>query len=216
MKPEPIDTDTDTSASRRTAGQRTGGRSSRVVEDVIDATAKELARVGYAKLRVEQVAEKAGVNKTTIYRRWPTKADLVGAVLNCKAGNPPPAPGTGSLREDLLVLMRGAVAFAATDEKRMLHRIIITEMDDPDVVKIVQGLRTRYQQPWLESVKSAIERGELPPESDANIISDTIRSYVMSRVRMLEPVTDGYLRSVVDLVVTGAEHGGAVPRAGRQ
>lgn len=200
----------DTTTSRRTAGQRTGGRSERVVEDVLDATAKELARVGYAKLRVEQVAEQARVNKTTIYRRWPTKADLVGATLSMKGGDPPKAPGTGSLREDLLSLVRVAVAFASTDEKKMLHRIILAEMEDPEVVQIVKDLREKHQQPWHEAIESAVKRGELPPGSDASLISDTIRSYLMSRVKLCEPVTDDYLERVVDLVVTGAKHGGAV------
>jgi AcrR family transcriptional regulator len=205
MKQEPLDT-----SSRRTAGQRTGGRSERVVEDVIDATAAELVRVGYAKLRVEHVAERARVNKTTIYRRWPTKADLVGDTLLRKAGDPPKAPATGSLREDLLSLLRGAVAFAATDEKKMLHRIILTEMDDPDVAKMVKDLRAKYQQPWHETIESAVKRGELPPGTDEGLITDTIRCYVMNRIRLNDPVTEEYMARVVDLVVTGASHGGAV------
>jgi AcrR family transcriptional regulator len=206
MKLEP----TETSSSRRTAGQRTGGRSERVVEDVIDATTRELVRVGYAKLRVEQVAEQARVNKTTIYRRWPTKADLVGDALNRKAGDAPKAPATGSLREDLLALMRGTVAFAATDEKKLLHRIILAEMDDPEVAKIVKDLKARYQEPWHETIASAVKRGELPAGTDVALISDTIRCYVMTRMRLNEPVTGEYLERVVDLVVTGARHGGAV------
>src|ERR1700735_2678167 len=64
---------------RATRRQRVGGRSERVVEDVLAPAAKELARRGYASFRIEDVASAAGVNKTTVYRRWPTKADLVCA-----------------------------------------------------------------------------------------------------------------------------------------
>ena len=63
------------------AAVRSGGRSARIVADVLRATAEELARVGYAALRMEEVARVAGVNKTTVYRRWPTKEDLVSAAL---------------------------------------------------------------------------------------------------------------------------------------
>ena len=66
-------------STRRTEGIRSRGRSARVVQEVLTATAEELGRSGYAALRIEDVAERAGVNKTTIYRRWPTKAALVKA-----------------------------------------------------------------------------------------------------------------------------------------
>ena len=55
---------------------RVGGRSARVVSAVLRMTLEVLGQEGYAGLRVEDVAARAGVNKTTIYRRWPTRADL--------------------------------------------------------------------------------------------------------------------------------------------
>ena len=60
---------------------RAGGRSARVVSTVLRTTLEVLGEHGYAGLRIEDVAAQAGVNKTTIYRRWPTRADLVIAAL---------------------------------------------------------------------------------------------------------------------------------------
>ena len=60
---------------------RVGGRSARVVADVLRVTLELIGEHGFAGLRVEDVAARAGVNKTTIYRRWPTRADLVVAAL---------------------------------------------------------------------------------------------------------------------------------------
>ena len=88
--------------ARRTVGARTGGRSERVVRDVLRATIDELARSGYAALRVDDVAARAGVNKTTVYRRWPTKTDLVAAAIRASAGQHEPVPDTGSARRDLV------------------------------------------------------------------------------------------------------------------
>ena len=68
---------------RRTEGKRVHGRSARVQSAVLRATAEELGRVGFAALRIEDVALRSGVNKTTIYRRWPTKQELVRASLCC-------------------------------------------------------------------------------------------------------------------------------------
>jgi AcrR family transcriptional regulator len=51
-----------------------------VVRGVMEATLAELALTGYGALRIEDVAVRAGVNKTTVYRRWPTKEELVPGV----------------------------------------------------------------------------------------------------------------------------------------
>src|SRR5689334_5086908 len=92
-------------AGQRRTGRhhaRVGGRSERVVRDVLTAAVAELARVGYVALRVEDVAAGAGVNKTTVYRRWPTKAALVTAAL--RTTDEPELPETGALRQDLFEL----------------------------------------------------------------------------------------------------------------
>ncbi len=62
---------------------------------VLDATIAELSEVGYAALRIESVAERAGVNKTTIYRRWGDKAGLVATAFIDRRDEfaPPPAAG---------------------------------------------------------------------------------------------------------------------------
>src|SRR5438105_12835542 len=88
---------------------RTGGRSARVVASILAATVAELARSGYASFRIDEVAARAGVNKTTIYRRWPTKAELVRAALMA-SDDPGPPPSTGAVRSDLLALLRATIA----------------------------------------------------------------------------------------------------------
>src|ERR1700691_2906043 len=85
---------------------RAGGRSARVVSEVLRATAEELARVGYVALRMEDVARAAGVNKTTVYRRWPTKMQLVTERMRREGELCGPLPDTGSLREDLCIMLR--------------------------------------------------------------------------------------------------------------
>src|SRR5580658_6994043 len=90
-------------ATRGAGRVRTGGRSARIVADVLRATAEELARVGYTALRMEDVARAAGVNKTTVYRRWPTKVQLVTETMRREHEQRVVAPDTGSVREDLRV-----------------------------------------------------------------------------------------------------------------
>ena len=85
---------------RRSPQTRVGGRSARVVSTVLRTTLEVLGERGYAGLRIEDVAAQAGVNKTTVYRRWPTRADLVIAALTTLA-TPPKAVHSGRLEGDL-------------------------------------------------------------------------------------------------------------------
>src|SRR4051812_48103459 len=91
------------SSTRRTQGVL-GGRSEEVVRRVLDAALGELARSGYSGFRMEAVAKEAAVNKTTIYRRWPTRAALVSALVE-QMRTPlreSPLPDTGALEDDLI------------------------------------------------------------------------------------------------------------------
>src|SRR6478736_4384126 len=118
--------------TRRTEGVRVKGRAARVVTDVLVATAEELSRVGYSALRVEDVATRSGVNKTTIYRRWPTKPDLVGAALRA-VWESPEVPDTGTLRGDFLASLAKTAAFAMTPIGRGLTRVIQIERTHPKI-----------------------------------------------------------------------------------
>src|SRR6202158_3091724 len=92
-------------ATRRTRGVQRGPRSQQVVEKVREATMAELARVGFPGLTIEGVAKAANVNRTTIYRRWPSKSALLLAVLEPGLKRFDHDPDTGSLGGDLLALM---------------------------------------------------------------------------------------------------------------
>src|SRR6476620_6724906 len=87
-------------------GVRTGGRSARVREAILAATFSELIDSGYAAMSVEAVAARAGVNKTTIYRRWPTLDDLLADALATWSLEALPDPDTGNIETDLLALGR--------------------------------------------------------------------------------------------------------------
>jgi AcrR family transcriptional regulator len=196
---------------RRTGQQRLGGRSERVVRDVTRATAAELARVGYAELRVEDVAAQAGVNKTTIYRRWPSKVDLVGATLRAITTSAGDLPDLGAVRLDLLALGRAAVERASTCEGQSIHRMIALEMDHPEVASLARSLRAEYVLPWAAVIERAIARGELPPGSDPQLMVDIILGPVFNKLlRKREHVDDEFLAAVVNMVVLGAKSGGAI------
>ena len=80
-------------------GARTGGRSARVVKEVLAAALTTFAEQGYARLSIESVALRAGVNKTTVYRRWPTKAELLGAAFLTLRDDEPEPPDSDAPRD---------------------------------------------------------------------------------------------------------------------
>jgi AcrR family transcriptional regulator len=186
-----------------------------VVAAVLAATIAELARVGFGALSVEEVADRAGVNKTTVYRRWPTKVDLVRAALLQLTVETFPPPDTGSLRSDLIVVLRQAAAFFARAEGQGIVRSALAEGQDPMLMRISKSIRERNDLRTEMVVERAIGRGEVPAGTDAHavvglLLGDILRRLVLDN----EPVDEGYFERTVDLVLNGALHGGGLPRVG--
>lgn len=199
---------------RRTVGARTGGRSERVVKAVLEATLAELGRVGYLALRVEDVAALAAVNKTTVYRRWPTKQELVVAAVRETWEEDDALPDTGRLRTDLVALVRRSLAFFDRPEGRAITRLVTVELADPEVERLVRLLKEEVHGRRLVLLQRAEARGEIPPGVDGRMVLDAIFAPVMSRVvRFREKIEEEQLERLVDLVVRGVEHGGGrLPR----
>ena len=195
-------------ASRRTVGARTGGRSKRVVTAVLRAAMDELSRTGYAALRVEDVAARAGVNKTTVYRRWPTKVELAGAAIRTFAGHEEAMPDTGSVRADLCELVHRMVAFVRTPEGDVFTRLVSAEHGEPDVDRLARSLRDAFMSRRSEIITRAQARGELPANVDARVVLDAIFIPVTMRIlRYREDVDAATAEAFVDLALTGAKHG---------
>jgi AcrR family transcriptional regulator len=204
--------DGDIGHPRRTIGTRTGGRSERVVTAILHATLAELASVGYVALRMEDVATRAGVAKTTIYRRWPTKSELVRSAVHEFGRFYDFLPDTGSLRTDLLELLEHAMKLVSTPEGRAVARMVTMEGADPDVERLCRELKDEARDHRKQLVVRAQERGEIPADVDGVLIVDCVFALVMSRlIRFGEKVDRTTCERLIDLVVTGAEHGGGRP-----
>lgn len=190
------------------ARPRTGGRSARVVSEVLSATLEEFAQQGYVGLSVEAVALRAGVNKTTIYRRWPAKADLVGAALVSLRDDDPEPPNTGSLREDLRQVLWHRAAQMDTPRRRAIMQSLLLANTDPEMQGIVK--RMRAERPAIPQVvfERALKRRELPKGADTQLIAATLLGTLHSRTAWKrEPVDQDFVRSLVDLVLLGALSG---------
>jgi AcrR family transcriptional regulator len=162
-------------ASQRVTGARPGGRSARVRAAVQAATLDELAAAGYADLTIEAVAERAGVNRTTIYRRWPNKRSLVLGALLDYAADQLPIPDTANLRRDLQLLGQTI----DTDLRRpQAHALMYTLVADRPGSSELSDVRTQL---WADRLRQAqaiprraIERGELAADTDPAAVIDML------------------------------------------
>jgi AcrR family transcriptional regulator len=198
---------------RRTQGIL-GGRSEQVVRRVLDAAIVELAHSGYAGFRMEEVASRAAVNKTTIYRRWPSRRALVTALVE-RMRTPlreSPLSDTGRLERDLIEAFARRFAFGRKVEGRAWARLV-DERYSPEVEAIIGATVHERREEWMSMVTRGIDRGELPPGTDAELLLHLVRAVVDSRSysRRLDTI---WLTIAVRTVIAGARAGTLV-RSGR-
>lgn len=176
-----------------------------VVMRVLVAAVEELARSGYKALRVEDVARRAGVNKTTVYRRWPEKSALVRDALLTFTEETFGAPATGSLREDLLALGRTMRDVFAQPLGQSVVRMLVAEGSDPEVAALKRAVRGRHEAIPRDVIAAAEHRGELSQERDHEVLFLAFMSAIQHRTFFEgEPVTDAFLVQLVDLLLDGA------------
>jgi AcrR family transcriptional regulator len=156
-------------STRRTRGVQRGPRSHQVVEKVRAATMAELARVGFPGLTIEGVAKAANVNRTTIYRRWPSKGALLLAVLEPGLERFDHDPDTGSLGGDLLALMLMIGETAALPEGQAVHRAVGSTSDE--LKELVEAVNDRALGAFRRTLDRARARGEVGPTEDTEVIA---------------------------------------------
>lgn len=179
-------------------------RGDAIVQRVLSATIDELARVGYGALRIEEVAQRAEVNKTTVYRRWPEKCELVRDALTCVTRPETEPPETGDLRGDLMALGKGLVQTFKAPRGQTLMRMMVAEGSDTELADIKRGLRRERQVIPLAALRAAIARGELGPDTDVQLLLDTFVGAIHHRIFFMgEPGNAAFLERLVDLLLDG-------------
>jgi AcrR family transcriptional regulator len=176
-----------------------------VVQRVCEAALEELANVGYAALSIEEVAKRAGVHKTTVYRRWPTKRELMRETLIAYAGEQFPTPDTGSFRQDLIITLRGMAYFSSTLHGRSIIRMLMSETGDPEVLELCENLRKSKEPGDRAMIDRAVARGEVRPEVDRDMLFATLFGSLHAHTSLLgRNVDDLFIHRLVDLVLMGA------------
>jgi AcrR family transcriptional regulator len=176
-----------------------------VEEAVFEAALDLLASRDYRQITMETLAERAGVSRTTIYRRWPTKAGMVAAAVSSLYLDQAEVPDTGSLSEDLVALLSETYRVMADGDGRVLEQLVRQSGHSPELVDVVRSILYARRRLSATTLNHAIARGELTPDIDQELLLDLLLGPLWFRLLVSgAPITREEARSVVELVLDGA------------
>lgn len=150
---------------------------------------------------VPDIAARAGVHETSIYRRWGTRESLVISALLDEAEERLPIPDTGSLHDDLLAYATSLVAYLSTPAGIALDRALAAGDDGPAATEMrEQYWHDRYARAG-RIFTNAIDRGELSPTTDTQLALEMVGGPIHFKVVMTrEPLTADFTRRLVEHV----------------
>jgi AcrR family transcriptional regulator len=170
--------------------RRTGGRTARVRAAVFEAAFAELGLRGYSAVSIEDIAARAGVHKTTIYRRWETKdkllADAVSDLLDITA----PTPDTGSIETDLRAFARWIVTVLTSDVGVAAVSVLFSDASRlPEIATLKREFFVERHTVADLMVQRAITRGEVPIGTDSRELIGLVAAPIYYRLLVTgEPV----------------------------
>ena len=195
-----------TSDTPRVGDSRPGGRSARVRGAVLDAAIELLAEAGYDGFSIEEVAARAGVHKTTVYRRWPTKPDLIADASQNRSRALVPTPDTGTLLGDLRALARSVARnIGSADGGRMTRTMVAAATTSPEAASGVADFFAGRIALAHVIIERAVARGELPADVDAELVIETLIGPLYVRLLLTgEPIDAAFAGRVAAVVAAGA------------
>jgi AcrR family transcriptional regulator len=175
---------------------RPPGLSERVRHDVYEAVREILITSGYGALRLDEVAATAGVHKSTLYRQWSTKAQLVRDVLSDGAFEHYPRPDEGSWAADIDALCHDLVRLFRSPTTIAFIRTRAVA-DDPELIDGLRKLGTANFRFVREPFQRAIARGEIDPALDVDTLAELVISPFLTRVSVTRlPVDEAFGKSI--------------------
>lgn len=165
----------------------------------------ELRAHGIDRLSIVDVARRAGVHDTTVYRRWPTKASLaISAILNVAEASLL-APDTGSLRDDLRELLTEIARFVQSPEGGLLLQLAAGK-DLPEYAAAREYFDTERFTPGTAVLERAEQRGQIRHGLDHRLVMELLIGPLHVRALLTNgPLDDATIDTVVDLALAGVQ-----------
>lgn len=177
-------------------------------DQAIFAAAADLIREkGYDGFSMAAVADRAGVAKTTVYRRWPTRSHLVLATMSSVMSRVA-LFDTGDFRADLTSFARTlATALRAPGTRRLIAELAVASEQREELADGFHRLFTQRRAAALDTVERAAATGQLRPGADPELMIDQISGALHYRMLVTgEGPSDAYAERLVDAILEGANH----------
>jgi AcrR family transcriptional regulator len=170
-------------------------------ERILDAALEMLADGGYAGFRLDALAVRGGVAKTTILRRWPSKAAVTAAAVERLALQTIDVPESGTLRGDLHALLTSAVTVFTDGQGGFVPRLIRESGHHPEIAGLLETVIHTRRLAYRRVLGRAVARHELDPDVDQDLLIDLLIGPIWTRLLIThDPITPTLINEIVDAV----------------
>ena len=168
---------------------------------VLGVTTQLLIERGFSGATVDEISRRSGVAKATIYRHWPTRTDLLRDACST-LGTPLEAPDTGNFKADVIALVTDLTDMLRSAKwTSVLPSIIDAAERDPDIAEMYGKLQQGYSAPFEAVFQRALQRGELPADTDIPMLIAALTGPLFYRRWFSrEPLTDAFAKQIILLV----------------
>ncbi len=166
---------------------------------VLDAAVETVATMGFDNATIEGIADRCGVARSTIYRHWDNKEQLVLEAMKSRLIESAPQP-TGDLRTDLIAFLTATARWLGTPEGAMMALAIVSAAQrDADIRRAhAEGTRAKREQ-LVAILERGVATGELPAHLDTTeAANDIVGPLMYRRLITHEPVDDEYIAARTD------------------
>jgi AcrR family transcriptional regulator len=169
---------------------------------VLEATLELLAEHGYGAVTIEAVAARSGVAKSTIYRHWPSRVELIlDAFHELKPPVAPPAEG--DVRETVIAVLENLARVVDKSTWSMcLPSLIDAAAHDPEARKLHGRISTEGRRSLVDLLATGVARGELPADLDPDLMAEAlVGPILLRRLMSLPPFDPAQVRGLVDQLI---------------
>ncbi len=180
-------------------------RSDKAHQAILDATRDLIVEHGFSDLHLEHVAARAGVGKSTIYRRWASKEELALELLLALASPHIAIEDTGNTREELTASVNNAIRgltrspFGPVIRALLSHIAVDPALGDPFRATVVQARRAEI----AAVIGRGIERGDVRRDVNVDVATEVLVGPVYFRLMFGGELDDEFANSVVDTLLQG-------------
>jgi AcrR family transcriptional regulator len=169
---------------------------------ILAATLDTFAQEGYAGVSIEGVAAKAGVGKATIYRRWPSKAELVVEAVRCGAYVDDHLPDTGDVRADLAAMMRNMLDRLRGEDGQVMLTFAAERLRNPELAAEFERSVIGHKRTHMHRIiTAAVARGELPEDIDIELVGEAGPAIVWHHALYGIPLDDDLPERILNIVL---------------